>query len=234
MASASASASTSGSGSTSTPASGSGSAPGTASSHDSKLATGLSHKAAGNASFVSGDISAALSSYHHAVLYLSGLQTRSILGLVGESTTDSKPEDLDSDSDDGTASAPTSEVELSQVYSNMAACYLKQGRWDRALDAADKGLRADSRNVKAKFRRAQALRGQNNLYAARDYLQLTLDSLGNKRADAKVGFQAELNKVQAEIGIKEAKARNKWVGFLGKNPGALSVDDRTDAQAESS
>lgn len=183
---------------------------------------------------MSGDISAALSSYHHAVLYLSGLQTRSILGLVGESTTDSKPEDLDSDSDDGTASAPTSEVELSQVYSNMAACYLKQGRWDRALDAADKGLRADSRNVKAKFRRAQALRGQNNLYAARDYLQLTLDSLGNKRADARTGFEAELNKVQAEIGIKEAKARNKWVGFLGKNPGALSVDDPTDAQAESS
>ncbi len=225
--SASASGSGSGSGSAATPSSG------TASSHDSKLATGLSHKAAGNASFVSSDIPAALSSYHHAILYLSGLQTRSILGLVGESTTDSRPEDLDSDSDSDTASAPTSEVELSQVYSNMAACYIKQGRWDRALDAADKSLRADSRNVKAKFRRAQALRGQNNLYAARDYLQLTLDSLGKKRADARVGFEAELKKVQAEIEAKEAKARNKWVGFLAKNPGALSVDDPTNAPSDS-
>ena len=120
-------------------------------------------------------------------------------------------------------------MELSLVYSNMAACYLKQGRYDRALEAAEKSVRADSRNVKAKFRRAQALRLSNNLYAARDYLQSTLAGMTTKRtADARPSFEAELNKVQAQIEAKEAHARSKWIGFLGKNPNVLSTDTDTD------
>ncbi len=104
-----------------------------------KLRTGLEHKSRGNTAFTSGDIKAALASYHHAVLYLSGLENRSILGLMGENSgRDGKPEDLSSDEeeeDEAPGPAVQSQKELSLVYSNMAACYLKQDNFARAIES---------------------------------------------------------------------------------------------------
>ncbi|SJX63027.1 uncharacterized protein SRS1_13850 [Sporisorium reilianum f. sp. reilianum] len=187
-----------------------------------KLRTALEHKARGNAAFTQNDMQTALAAYHHAVLYLSGLETRSILGLVGENSgREGKPEDLSSDDD---AEGAESEKHLSTVYSNMAACYLKQHNYTRAVEVADKSIRCDSRNVKAKYRKAQALRLAGELYAAQQFGSDTLDALRSKRkaSAAEVeSFERELKAVQSAIRAKEVRGREKWKGFLGRNPGVL-------------
>ncbi|TKY89336.1 hypothetical protein EX895_001867 [Sporisorium graminicola] len=202
-----------------------------------KLRTGLEHKAQGNAAFTKGDIKAALASYHYAVLYLSGLESRSILGLLGENSgREGKPEDLSSDEedqDDGEQQqqqqpvSVQSEKELSTVYSNMAACHLKQGNYDRAIQTADKSLKCDSGNVKAKYRRAQALRLQGELYEAQKFCRETIEALKRKRGkveeEAVGSFGKELAAVERMIAVKEDKARTKWKGFLGRKPDVLAA-----------
>ncbi|CBQ73190.1 conserved hypothetical protein [Sporisorium reilianum SRZ2] len=197
-----------------------------------KLRTALEHKARGNAAFTQNDMQTALAAYHHAVLYLSGLETRSILGLVGENSgREGKPEDLSSDEDD--AEGAESEKHLSTVYSNMAACYLKQRNYTRTVEVADKSIRCDSRNVKAKYRKAQALRLAGELYAAQQFGSDTLDALRSKRTGSAAeveSFERELKAVQSAIRAKEVRGREKWKGFLGRNPG---VFDSAASQSQS-
>lgn len=193
-----------------------------------KLRTGLAHKARGNAAFTQGDLKAALAAYHHAVLYLSGLESRSILGLVGENSgREGKPEDLSSDEEDA-GSQPLgvqSEKHLSQVYSNMAACYLKQKNYARAIQTAVKSLKCDSGNVKAKFRKVQALRASGDVYEACRYCKGVVEGLKGKRHEAAVGeFEKELVAMEREIAVREDKARAKWKGFLGRRPDVLSSE----------
>lgn len=63
----------------------------------------------------------------------------------------------------------------SAVYNNMAACYLKQAKWDKAVYAASKALALAPKNLKALYRRAEAYleQGKNQL-AARD-IDVALD-----------------------------------------------------------
>ncbi|CDS00939.1 uncharacterized protein SPSC_01220 [Sporisorium scitamineum] len=201
-----------------------------------KLRTGLEHKAQGNAAFTQGDIKAALASYHHAVLYLSGLEGRSILGLVGETSgREGKPEDLSSDEDEDDAGEEQpetmqSEKHLSMVYSNMAACYLKQKNYARAIQTAEKSLKCDSGNVKAKFRKAQAMRLEGELYKAQEFCKETIEGLrgkkkGNKEAVER--FERELAAVEKLIAAKEDKSRSKWKGFLGKKNSATKAANAT-------
>lgn len=216
-----------------------------ADSRHAKIATGLDYKVRGNEAFTKGDIKSALQQYHFAVLYLSGLENRSVLGLVGENSGDQgKPEDLssDEDNDDDETQTPKagsveqSERELATVYSNMAACYLKQQKYARAIDAADKSLKSDSRNVKAKYRKAQALRLGGDLYKAKSYLEATIAALaakrGKKEREAIESFSAELKAVDKVISEKEAMGRNKWKGFLGKNPRVFQVESSSTSHSD--
>ncbi|KAJ1026692.1 hypothetical protein NDA16_002290 [Ustilago loliicola] len=209
-----------------------------AASRQDKFRTGLEHKSRGNQAFLSNDIKAALQSYHLAVLYLSGLENRSILGLVGENSgTDGKPEDLSSDEQGEQDEQPApltspeaGEKQLSAVYSNMAACYLKQNNFPRAIETAEKSLKCDSKNLKAKYRKAQALRLGGDVYKAKSYLQDTIAGLktkksGTKQSEAIESFETELKAVEKLIRDKEGMARNKWKGFLGKNPKVFDVGD---------
>ncbi|SPO25458.1 uncharacterized protein UTRI_03122_B [Ustilago trichophora] len=200
-----------------------------------KLRTALEHKSRGNTSFTQGDIKSALSSYHHAVLYLSGLEQRSILGLVGENSgKDGRPEDLSSDDEsESEHKEGEGEKQLSIVYSNMAACYLKQNNYPRAIETADKSLKCDSRNVKAKFRKVQALRLSGDVYKAKAVLEDTIEGMkarkGKKEKEAVDDFERELKAVQKTIEAKEAAGRNKWKGFLGKNPKVFDVSGAAEA-----
>lgn len=217
-------------------ASSSSSAPSAQKDAAAKLHTGLEHKSAGNAAFTRGDIKSALCSYHHAVLYLSGLESRSILGLVGENSgREGKPEDLSSDEEDDAGPAQSAQVgvqsekELSLVYSNMAACYLKQKNYKRAVEAAEKSLKCDSSNVKAKYRKAQAMRLAGDVYAAQKFLGESIEGLkkskkGKGKEEVLDSFEAESKVIERLIEQKEAMAKNRWKGFLGKNPQVLNVD----------
>ncbi|SPO25757.1 uncharacterized protein UTRI_03122 [Ustilago trichophora] len=202
-----------------------------------KMRTALEHKSRGNASFTQGDIKSALASYHHAVLYLSGLEQRSILGLVGENSgKDGRPEDLSSDDEsESEATEGESEKQLSVVYSNISACYLKQNNYPRAIETAEKSLKCDSRNVKAKFRKVQALRLSGDVYKAKAVLEDTIEGLkgrkGKKEKEAVEDFERELKAVQKTIEAKEAAGRNKWKGFLGKNPKVFDVGGAAAAAA---
>ncbi|KAF6767473.1 Tetratricopeptide repeat [Kalmanozyma brasiliensis GHG001] len=192
-----------------------------------KLRTGLAHKSAGNAAFTAGDIPSALSSYHHAVLYLSGLQNRSILGLMGENSgRHGQPDDLSSDEEEGETPAAQSEKELSMVYSNMAACFLKQEKYERAIQTAEKALKCDSGNAKAKYRKAQAMRLGGDVYAAQRVLREAVEGMKGEKGKEEVvkSFEAELALVDKAISQREGMARNKWKGFLGKNPRVFEVE----------
>lgn len=61
----------------------------------------------------------------------------------------------------------------SAVYNNMAACYLRQSKWEKAIYAATKALALAPENLKALYRRAEAYLelGRNQL-AARETLML--------------------------------------------------------------
>lgn len=144
------------------------------------------------------------------------------------------PEDLSSDSEGeggetkklsvNKESAVESEKALSAVYSNMAACYLKQSKYARAIEVADKSLKCDSRNVKAKYRKAQAMRLGGDLYKAREYLEGVLASGTVKAKVEREGFEELLKAVEKSIDAKEAMSRNKWKGFLGKHKDVLAAD----------
>lgn len=217
---------------------------------EAKLRTGLSHKERGNALFTSGDIPGALAAYHHSVLYLSGLESRSILGLVGErSGAEGAPEDLSSDSDSDSPSnskervGVQAEKELSRVYSNMAACYLKQCKYGRAIAVAEKALKCDSHNDKASFRKASALRLSGDVYKAKAYLEVTISQLQQRSAKGKAKgkgkevvseFERELKTVEGLIASREAQGRERWKGFLSKKSDVLSglPADAGEAKAE--
>ncbi len=215
-----------------------------ASSRQAKVRTALEHKASGNEAFIKGDLTAALRSYHHAVLYLSGLENRSILGLVGENSgAEGKPEDLSSDEESDTEPSPAAggakegvvgekeeQVQLAIVYSNMAAVYLRQKNYTRAIESAEKALKCDSRNVKAKFRKAQAMRFGGDLYKAQAFLKTSIEGLKRSKKRDKDGvvgdFEKELKEVEKAIEAKEGMARNKWKGFWGRILGCLMWEER--------
>ncbi|SNX84521.1 uncharacterized protein MEPE_03230 [Melanopsichium pennsylvanicum] len=219
----------------------------TADDREHILVTGLQHKSRGNSCFKNGDMKSALASYHHAVLHLSGLESRGILDLVsGTSGKHEKPDNLCSDSKNEDESEPNgdrgnrqklgeglkqgeSEKELSLVYSNMAACYLKLKKFDRAVECSEKALKSDSKNVKAKFRKAQALRQAGDMYKAKSFLETTIDGLKNDKSKQNTQaaiveeFENELAMVVKTIETKEVMGRNKWKGFLGRNPKVFDV-----------
>ncbi|PWZ02397.1 hypothetical protein BCV70DRAFT_198681 [Testicularia cyperi] len=228
-------------------AAGSGAGGGGVGGKEDKYAKGMAHKTAGNTAFGQGDLAAALREYHFAVLYLKAIDTRSILGLMGEnegrdghpddlssvssSDPDPEPDEQDGDGDGDGEPTPQSasagdrarrkaEKQLSLVHSNMSLIYLRQTKYTRAIEAAEAALKADSSNTKAKFRKAQALRLDAQLYAARQFLESVLTGTGAKRIsqEDKKSLQSELDRTIALIEAKQSRERAKWKGFLGKKP----------------
>lgn len=186
---------------------------------EEKLKTGLEHKAAGNTAFGKQDFAEALRCYHLAILFLSGLESESagVLGLLGG--------EPDASSSETNAEAKTA---LGAVHCNMALIYLKQYKYDRAVVAAEKSLKsseAASTAVKAKYRKAQALRLSGEVHKARDYIGDLLETA--HEADERAALQSELKLTQQAIDARYTQSRNQWKGFLSKKPRVL---DATNAQ----
>lgn len=67
----------------------------------------------------------------------------------------------------------------STVYNNMAACYLRQSKWEKAVYAASKTLALAPKNLKALCRRAEA------------YLELGRNQLAAKDIDVALDLRPE-------------------------------------------
>jgi tetratricopeptide (TPR) repeat protein len=117
-----------------------------------KIDIGEKHKVDGNTHFKAQEYQKALSSYHLAILYLKGLDNSALELGLGSTT---KP--LDEDKKGRITK------NMISTWSNMAACYLKLERYDKAVEICDKVLGMDPKNVKALFRKGQALFGRNDL-----------------------------------------------------------------------
>ncbi|WFD25954.1 hypothetical protein MNAN1_000927 [Malassezia nana] len=165
-----------------------------------RMAQGMAHKEAGNALYQQRDYTGALRSYYYAVLHLSGLDTSAVPGL-GPASSPRKPAAQASRED---------QRQLSQVRSNMAACFLAMERFDRAIEVCDQALASDATNAKAIFRKSQALRRRGDVYAARDWLARPAHATLLPSAD----FQAEQARIDALIRERERSSAARWRGFL--------------------
>ncbi|EST05824.1 Tetratricopeptide repeat [Kalmanozyma brasiliensis GHG001] len=126
---------------------------------DDQLLKAEELKSLGNKAYEQGELTEALGKWHHSLLHCAGIN--SFATLYGARSSDAQNERAA-----GTASA---------VYNNMAACYLKQQKWSKAVYASSKALELAPNNLKALYRRAEAhLELGKNQLAARD-IDVALD-----------------------------------------------------------
>ncbi|CAD6888438.1 unnamed protein product [Tilletia controversa] len=178
---------------------------------EQKFAQGIAYKDEGNQHFKDGEWQKAVASYHHAALYLAGLLSEgtSIGELIGGAPTASAAKD---------DSLPESRKQLSIVRNNMAACFLKLEKYTRTVQCADQCLQIDPTNIKAAYRKLQALRLSKDIkYKA------FLDEMLAKHPHEEM-LQTELQEWVAENKKKVADADKKMSGFLNrKKPAATTA-----------
>ena len=98
----------------------------------------------------------------------------------------------------------------SLTHAQMAACYLAQERYDRAVQVCEQALGSDPGDGQAIFRKAQALRRQGALYQARDWL----DAEGVRAYTHSPDFDAERARIAASIAARERASHARLRGFL--------------------
>ncbi|GAC98754.1 hypothetical protein PHSY_006348 [Pseudozyma hubeiensis SY62] len=120
---------------------------------DEQLIKAEQLKSLGNKAYEQDVLTEALKQWHHSLLYCAGIN--SFASLYGARSTDVENE--------------RAAAIAGAVYNNMAACYLRQSKWEKAVYAASKALSLVPDNLKALYRRGEAYLelGRNQL-AARD------------------------------------------------------------------
>jgi len=109
---------------------------------------------------------------------------------------------------------------LEKVYSNMSACLIKQGKWQRAIDSADKVLAINENNFKAIFRKGKAL-GELGFF---DKSYKLLDTLLEKNPADAPTINAELARFKAKEKTLDKAANEKLRGFLNREKSPLGKD----------
>ncbi|KAJ3051704.1 hypothetical protein HK097_007270 [Rhizophlyctis rosea] len=169
------------------------------------LAQGKKLKDEGNAYFKAGNAKEALRKYHEATLYLNGLDNGGLASIVPS------PELVD---------AVRKEIAdtLKACHSNMAACYIKQSNWSKALATCDKVLKTDPNNAKAYFRKGQVYGNIPELDKA--------EAAYKKAAELDPkdpGIRTELAKIRQKQKDLEDKSRKELAGMFQK--GLKSTSD---------
>ncbi|TPX69297.1 hypothetical protein SpCBS45565_g02544 [Spizellomyces sp. 'palustris'] len=168
---------------------------------EEKLGKGKEEKEKGNVEFKNGNLVKALRFYHQvfqqtnekAVLYLTGLDNSSMSSIVpGKNLEEGVKKEI----------ADT----LKACYSNMAACYLKQSKYEKAIDVCEKVIKIDPQNAKAYFRRGQSHHKLNNLEKARTDLFRAAEL-----APQDAGIRAELNNVNDRLKELEEKSKQDLI-----------------------
>ncbi|KAL0065059.1 hypothetical protein AAF712_007895 [Marasmius tenuissimus] len=176
-------------------------------SAEDKLATAKEYKEKADQAFKSGDVQAALTSYHFALTYLNGLDKSALkqISMISPQATQRA---------EGEALKEKTEVDevLEKVYANMAACHMKKGNWKRAQETADKALAKNDQNFKAMFRKAKALGEQGYL----EKCEKLFEELKTKNPDDTALVDQELARFRAIDKEKERVHKQKLKGFLNK------------------
>ncbi|CAE6461260.1 unnamed protein product [Rhizoctonia solani] len=174
---------------------------------EQKLATGKEKKAAGDECFRSGDYKGALRAYHEAGLYLNGLDKSLLPALTGgvAPEPEAKPG----------APQPKTEADelLEKIWTNMAACHLKGGNYKRVIELADKALKKNENNSKAKYRKAKA-------FAAQGYTEKAIDILEDllKQDPNDAAMKKDLEDIKAKQAAIEKKGMSKFKGMYNRPP----------------
>ncbi|KAI8800507.1 hypothetical protein BJ742DRAFT_841394 [Cladochytrium replicatum] len=163
-----------------------------------KFDKGKSLKEEGNALFKAGKASEAIRKYHEATLYLQGLDNNSVAAFMPGQ---------DIKIADDIKEAIT--ANLVACWSNISACHLKNGNYQRTLVFCDKVLAKDADNVKAIFRRGQARFALGDIDKAEEDFKKA-----NQLAPNDPGPVQELKKVKIKHKEYEEKQKKELRGFL--------------------
>ncbi|KAI9344791.1 hypothetical protein DFJ73DRAFT_839688 [Zopfochytrium polystomum] len=166
---------------------------------EEKIAKGKEQKDIGNQAFKNGDNQAALRSYHNAVLYLSGLDSSSMNGIVGNQ------KELEQSLKDDIMKT------LATCHNNIAAVHIRNQKWDRAITYCNKVLEKQPENSKALFRRGQSNLALNNLDAAEADL-VKAAKLEPKDA----AIRGELAKIKKRREEYAEKQKKEWKGMFDR------------------
>ncbi|TFK75183.1 TPR-like protein [Pluteus cervinus] len=175
-----------------------------------KVATAKQKKEAADQAFKIGNTSAALRSYHEALLYLTGLDKNALqsIGMASPLPTAAGTS--------GEAPKEKTEVDeiVEKIYANMCACHIKNKNWKRAVETADKALAKNPDNHKASFRKAKAW-GEQGFF---DKAKKILDELRTKTPDDTAAIDAEYARLKVIDDDREKVHKAAWKGFLNKAP----------------
>jgi FK506-binding protein 8 len=189
--------------------------------HEKKLQTAKEKKELADKAFQASDLQTALRYYHEALLYLKGLDSNTtdvVAGNTGDQSAEVSPEKKE-----------ISTI-IEKVYSNMCACQIKQGRWQRAIETADKVLAKNEGNVKAKFRKGKAL-GELGFFEKSTAILEDLLKANEQGPDAPA-IKAELQKFKVMEKEVTKKADTKIRGFLNKDKALLAKEEKPAKEPE--
>ncbi|EED81198.1 predicted protein [Postia placenta Mad-698-R] len=171
-----------------------------------KLATAKEKKDAGDQAFKAGEVKNAPHT-HKALMYLNGIDKNALSPM----TAITSGSIVDGAANEQKKKTEADEI-LEKVYSNMAACHLKQSNWKRAIETADKAIAQNADCYKALFRKAKALGELGFFEKAEKILE---DLLKKDEADAPT-LNAELARLRAVDKEREKAHNQKFKGFLNR------------------
>ncbi|GAA6046623.1 hypothetical protein JCM3770_006245 [Rhodotorula araucariae] len=187
----------------------------------------------GNELFKAGNLPGALLKYHQVLLVLKGINypMRPAEPVVAprsgvEEVTDAEPAEIEAEERTskplvaGESMADKVTNALMNTYLNSAAIYVKQERWQRALESAKSAQKYNKENPKGKFREAQALIGLGKVYEGRRMLE----ELVKSNPDPAVA--AALNKLAADDRVREAKKNEQFKGMFDRSRKSGSQNDK--------
>ncbi|UZJ57246.1 hypothetical protein CBS101457_006566 [Exobasidium rhododendri] len=145
----------------------------------------------GNRSFAEGDLRTAMKNWHEGILYVAGIN--SFASMYGARSTPAQNEKAQ---------------ELTNAFrSNLAACYIKQEQWEKAIYATSKVLEVDPRNLKARYRRSLSyLRLKDTQKAASD-LDHALEQAPNDASVRRLAMELVEQEEDRVARMKEEEAR---------------------------
>ncbi|KAJ2079848.1 hypothetical protein H4R24_003505 [Coemansia sp. RSA 988] len=167
---------------------------------EEKRAKGLEFKNVGNQHFKASEFQQALKQYYYALLHLRGLNDNPLALSKAKDPEDIKEEDL-----------TEHDKEISNLYSNMALCQMRLGKYDRVVNNANQALKSNPFNKKAKFKLAQGLIREGSVIKAAKILDELEKDNPNDPA-----FAAERRNIAVKDKEAEAKQRKDLGGMFSR------------------
>ncbi|KAJ2614544.1 hypothetical protein H4S08_001661 [Coemansia sp. RSA 1365] len=167
---------------------------------EEKRAKGFEFKNAGNNHFKAGEFEQALKQYYYALLHLRGLNDNPMGLSMAKDPQDMKEEDVTEHN-----------KELSNIYSNMAMCQMRLGKYDRVISNANQALKSNPFNKKAKFKLAQGLIREGSVIKATNILDELQKDNPNDPA-----FAAERRNIALKDKESDAKQRKDLAGMFSR------------------